>query len=216
MTLALWNIDQPAAGTARFAAILTYLRELNSDHLVLTETNAALRLPGYAVRLSLPSPFTNRSRNSRPPNRYHQVGVYSRAPLQRAAGVADINGAYAAVASPIPLHLYGSVFTIKDRWASWSSLRYSDRVEEQCAIIRQLSGPRFIACGDFNFRGQGSYHRAGREQLAAVVSELRLVWPTRDEVGTVQHLVHSPDVGVSRYELVPTELSDHPLVLFDL
>ena len=216
MTLALWNIDHPAATSTRIIAIQRLILELGCDHVILTETNAALNLPGYTVALPAPSPFINRSRDYRPPNHYYQVGVYSRHGLHSPKKGSEVNGVYAEATTIPALHLYGSLFTIKDRWAAWSDRRYTDRVEEQCAAIRQWAGPRFIAGGDFNFRGQGSYNRIGRERLAQTVADAALVWPTQQEERTVQHLVHSSDLRTNRYQLFTTGLSDHPVLVFEL
>jgi endonuclease/exonuclease/phosphatase family metal-dependent hydrolase len=115
-----------------------------------------------------------------------------------------------------PLYVYGSVFTIKDRWAAWSDKTYTDRVNEQCAIIGEQARARMIVCGDFNFRGRGHYNKRGRLKLERIVEATSLVWPTRQETRTVQHLLHAPDLQTVGYEVLKTTLSDHPVLTFEL
>lgn len=212
MTLTLWNLDHPAQSTPRFQSIQAHLTSLNSDLLVLTETNAALQLPGYTTIYCKESPFIRRGRNYQAPNRYYQVDIYAKEAITKLPEVADINGVLATVGTTNPLRIYGNVLTIKDRWATWSAKRYADRVHEQCAIIRQLHGPRFLVAGDFNFRGPGSYNKIGAVGVRKLAAETSLHWPTSQELQTVQQVLHSGDLNVS-YEVVDTgKLSDHPIV----
>ncbi len=213
MTLTTWNLDHPAQATRRFNAIRDHLLDLDSDVLILTEANAALDLPGYQAVFSEASPFIRRGRIIQPPNRYHQVAIYARWPIRKLSSVEDINGVAAEVGE---LCIYGTVLTIKDRWADWSDKRYTDRVAEQCAIIRKLQASGFLAAGDFNFRGTGSYNKVGRERVGELVAETVLSWPTRREERTVQHVLHSPDLKVT-YEVRDSDgLSDHPVVVCKL
>ncbi|THH37899.1 endonuclease/exonuclease/phosphatase family protein [Neolewinella litorea] len=211
MTLATWNIDHPVYGTRRFRAVRDYLLALDCDVLILTEANAALELPGYTSVFSEVSPFVRHGRNYKTPNRYHQVAIYTRLAMHRVADVEDTNGVAAHLVEP-RLLIYGSVMTIKDRWADWSDKRYTDRAREQCDVIRRLQRPRFLAAGDFNFRGHGTYNRVGALQVGALVADCGLCWPTQTEGRTVQHVLHGSDVRVS-YEVVEAgKLSDHPIL----
>lgn len=52
------------------------------DLYIITEANAAIALPGYSAAFSAESPFTAKRRFYGEPNRYHQVAIYSKAPIQ--------------------------------------------------------------------------------------------------------------------------------------
>ena len=208
MRIATWNLDHPTHQTQRFDAIRDHLLQVNADLLILTEANAALTLPGYTAVFSEESPYLRRGRNMDPPNRYHQVGIYAKGELWKLE-VTDSNGVAAEVDG---FRVYGCVFTIKDRWAAWSDKTYTDRVHEQCAIIRELAGPDFLVAGDFNFRGAGNYNKTGAEQVARLVDETGLTWPTRHEERTVQHLLHGPELSLTYTVDSSVTLSDHPVV----
>ena len=209
MTILTHNLDHPTHATKRFNAIRTHLLALSPDLLILTEANAALTLPGYTAVFSEESPYMRRGRNMDPPNRYHQVGIYAKGELRKLEEVSDINGVAAEING---LRVYGCVFTIKDRWAAWSDKTYTDRVREQCAIIRELAGSDFLVAGDFNFRGTGTYNKTGAEQVARLVDETGLTWPTRCEERTVQHLLHGPELSLSYTVDSSVALSNHPVV----
>ena len=209
MTLLRWNIDHPTHGSKRFNAIRTHLLALSPDLLILTETNAALHLPGYTAVFSEESPYLRRGRNMDPPNRYHQVSIYAKGELRKLEEIKDSNGVAAEING---LRIYGCVFTIKDRWAAWSDKTYTDRVREQCAIIRELAGPDFLVAGDFNFRSTGTYNKTGAEQVARLVEETGLLWPTRREDRTVQHLLHGHELSLRYTVDSSVTFSDHPVV----
>ncbi|PPK88364.1 endonuclease/exonuclease/phosphatase family protein [Neolewinella xylanilytica] len=209
MRVTTWNLDHPIQNTKRFDSIRDYLLHLDADVLILTEANAALHLPGYTAVFSEESPYLRRGRNMDPPNRYHQVGIYAKGELRKLPEIHDINEVAAEVDG---LRVYGCVFTIKDRWATWSDKTYRDRVQEQCAVIRQLAGSDFLLAGDFNFRGTGSYNRVGAKRVRELAVATGLAWPTEREDRSVQHLLHSPDLQL-RYSIDdPVTLSDHPVV----
>ncbi|WP_116107619.1 endonuclease/exonuclease/phosphatase family protein [Lewinella sp. IMCC34191] len=209
MRIATWNLDHPTQNTKRFHFIRDYLLDLDADLLILTEANAALHLPGYTAVFSKESPYLRRGRNMAPPNRYHQVGIYAKGELRKLPEINDINGVAAEVDG---LRVYGCVFTIKDRWANWSDKTYTDRVQEQCAIIRQLAGADFLVAGDFNFRGPRSYNKLGADRVTELVEATGLHWPTKQEDRTVKHLLHASDLDLTYDVDTSVSLSDHPVV----
>ena len=236
MDLVTYNIDHPTHGSKRFNAIRNHLLARSPDLLILTEANAALRLPGYTAIFSEESPYLRRGRNMAPPNRYHQVAIYAKGELRELPNTRNTNGVGIKITLPtdtrrVPpplgaggpnpppspkdsriLRVYGSVFTIKDRWAKWSDKTYRDRVQEQCAIIRQLAGPDFLVAGDFNFRGPRSYNKLGAERVTELVETTGLHWPTKHEDRTVQNLLHASDLVLTYDVDTSIRLSDHPVV----
>ncbi|CAH0999497.1 hypothetical protein LEM8419_00797 [Neolewinella maritima] len=210
MTLTLWNIDHPTYLSKRLNTISDYLLAQSDDLLILTEANEGLQLPGYRGYFSAPSPYLRKGRTLRPPNAYRQVAIYSRTALTQLPVRESINGVLCRLPLNDLIYIYGNVITIKDRWAPWSTMRYSDRLTEQLQAIRSLHGTSFIVCGDFNFRAGSSYNKSGYTALQDLVHTLGLRWPTADETRTVQQIVHSPDLLVTYRVGEAGGLSDHP------
>ena len=231
MKIGLWNIDHPEYHPSsprrhrRRQEIIAYLRRRHCDIFILTETNAAISLPGYHALLSQESPFHNRSRNYEPPNKYHQVGIYSRFPLDRVEISEPINGVLGhAVWENRPFFIYGNVITIKDRWAQDSGKTYADRLTEQLAICSRLTSETFVIGGDFNLRLGWTQKKKAYQRVKKCVNEHGLAWPTAQQTKTVQHIIHSQDI-ISTIEIDASvqhekgkrnALSDHPFLLIDI
>jgi hypothetical protein len=229
MKIGLWNIAHPedsdgsALRAEKYNGVRSYLNEQHCDVYVLTEANAALELGGYASLFSEDSPFKNVNRCYDPPNRYHQVAIYSKSPLAREPVAEPINSLLCSADwLGSPLFLYGNVITIKDQWKPDSDKSYSDRLAEQLAALRILRTKRFIACGDFNLRiGR---RRSAYQQVDELVQEQGWLWPTKMQDETVQHVIHSPnlavdvsiDMSVRHSNGKEDRLSDHPFVLVQL
>lgn len=225
MNAALWNIDHPETGTGssikqkRFDLIVEYLIRANCDLLIITEANAAIQLPGYKCKFSAESPFRSSGRYYEPPNKYYQVAIYSKNMLQPVTLTEPVNGLRCKVSdSDFLTEVYGNVITIKDQWKKESTLKYTDRLNEQIRAIRMLPKTGVLVAGDFNLRSgwpqKKSAHRKVREEL----KEAGWIWPTEYREDTVQHVLHSEnlkveltvDHSVTYKNGKKTGLSDHP------
>lgn len=159
MKIGLWNIDHPEYDITknrhheRFLDISDYLQQQDCDVFILTETNAAIGLDGYASFLSQESPFLNKSRCYASPNRYHQVGILSKVPAEQLDISEPINGVLCKIKwKEHLLYIYGNVITIKDQWKPDSDKKYKDRVAEQLQQFKELINQKSIIAGDFNLR----------------------------------------------------------------
>lgn len=227
MRIGLWNIDHPETASRskvkqqRFDDVALYLAQADCDAYIITEANAAMSLQGYFCELSIESPFKSSRRYYGSPNIYHQVAIYSKAPIFRTEIVEPINGIQVTVVNDeYSLVLYGSVATIKDQWSKTSDLTYADRLNQQIAAIRNLPRQRTLVAGDFNLRlgwpqKQFAYKRF-RDELAAD----DWAWPTKEREDTVQHVLHTQDLRVVLHfdfsvkydENRSIRLSDHPFI----
>jgi len=227
MKIGLWNIDHPehhADRTSRryqrMRDILTFLKTRDCDLFILTETNAALQLPGYHAYLSAESPYRKASRDYRPPNRYHQVGIYSRFPLEQMTLPEPINGVLCkTLDGESSLWIYGNVITIKDRWQKDSTKTYRDRLEEQLDVFEALaSKPRCIIAGDFNLKVNWAQKRGAFRRLRDFVNQHGWIWPTETQTESVQHIIHSPHLmaKVALDMSVKGRWSDHPFFIVDI
>jgi hypothetical protein len=231
MKLGLWNIDHPECHpdsprrNRRFEDISTYVLEQNCDVYVLTEANAAMEFPGYRSHFSAESPFRNKSRVYDSPNRYHQVAVYDRLSFTKRQITEPVNGLLCrSTWHGANLFVYGNVITIKDQWSEDSDKTYSDRLNEQMDAFEQLSTYRGVIAGDFNLRLGWPQRKKAHERVKAFADRHRWMWPTESQTGTVQHVLHSPDLVASvtidmtvRHTKGKRDrLSDHPSVLVEL
>lgn len=231
MRIGLWNIDHPEVvqerGTAahkRYRSMLAFLNQQGCDVFILTEANAAMQLPGYQAAFSAESPFIKRSRNYEPPNRYHQVGIYSRYHLKPLEIAEPTNGLLCrTIWQDQPLLLYGNVITIKDQFTDRSDKKYSDRLGEQLAQFAQLASKRVVIAGDFNLRLGWPQKKGAHQKVKEIVEDHGLVWPTQERTDTVQHVIHSSDIcgkvsvdaSVQHNSRKKDGLSDHPFLLID-
>jgi len=225
--IGLWNIDHaqtgsPGAGEERrFQGVVRYLERTNCDLLVTVEGNAAIEIPGYRAEFSDPSPFRSTRRFYGEPNRYHQVGIYSRIPVRRLSVAEPINALLCEVSwKGGPLLVYGNVITIKDQWKRDSDKTHQDRLQEQLAAIESLAPSRFVAAGDFNLSLGWTRMLPAHRALKNLAERLGLVWPTEAVDDTVQHVVHSKgiacqveiDFSVRHVRDGEKRLSDHPFM----
>lgn len=234
MKLGLWNIDHPEVGTGsrakerRQAEIREYLLAQDCDLYVITEANAALEINGTAAIFSEQSPYIKRNRDYRPPNRYHQVGMYApRHTLSPQSVDEPINGLSAIYLYPhpsCPISIYGCVITIKDRWCKESELTYRDRLHQQIEAFRKLPKQRSLIVGDFNLRKGWSASKGAYQQIQECAASLDLCWPTADRNDTVQRVLHTADVSthvwldesVRHDQGRSNRLSDHPFMGIEL
>ncbi len=227
MRIGLWNIDHAQAGSPdsgegrRFKGVVSHLERADCDLLVTVEGNAAVEIPGYRAEFSDPSPFRSTRRFYGEPNRYHQVGIYSRLPLRRLNVAEPINGLLCEVSwNAEPLLIYGNVITIKDQWKKDSDKTHKDRLEEQLAAFESLASSRFVTAGDFNLSLGWTRMLPAYRSLKNLVERLGLIWPTKGNDDTVQHVVHSPDLAcrveidfsVRHVKGGEKRLSDHPFL----
>lgn len=227
MKVGVWNIDHAQTGSPsaaeerRFQGIVSYLEQSNCDLLISIEGNTAIKLPGFRAEFSEPSPFRSTRRFYGEPNHYHQVGIYSRLPMQRLSVDEPINGLLCEVDwEGRPLLVYGNVITIKDQWKKDSQKTHKDRLREQLTAIENLAPSRFVAAGDFNLSLGWSRMLPAHRDLKNLVDRLGLVWPTEAHDDTVQHVVHSPelvceigiDFSVRHVKDGEKRLSDHPFM----
>jgi len=231
MRIGLWNIDHPKVvqqrGTAankRFLSVLAFLNQQACDVFILTEANATIQLPGYQAEFSDESPFIKRSRNYEPPNRYHQVGIYSRHHVEPLKIAEPVNGLLCrTIWQDQPLFLYGNVITIKDQFTDRSDKKYSNRLREQLDQFERLASKRVVIAGDFNLRLGWPQKKGAHQKVKEFVEDQGLVWPTQKRRDTVQHVIHSPclcatislDTSVKHSNGKKDGLSDHPFVLIE-
>jgi len=182
-------------------------------------------LPGYQAEFSAESPFIRRSRNYQLPNRYHQVGIYSRRNIEPLEIAEPVNGLLCrTIWQEQPLFLYGNVITIKDRFTDRSSKKYSDRLGEQLDQFEQLTSKRVVIAGDFNLRLGWRQKKGAHQRMKAFVDDHGLIWATWERRDTVQHVIHSRDLcanisidtSVKHSDGKKDGLSDHPFLLIDL
>ena len=113
MKIGLWNIDHPEAASGsrsketRFRDVAKYLANADCNVFIVTEANAALELSGYTAEFSDESPFRRSSRSYEKPNRYHQVAIYSKTPMQRLEVAEPVNGLLCRIPEgTLPLTVY--------------------------------------------------------------------------------------------------------------
>lgn len=228
LKIGLWNIAQPYVQTegsqsdSRFENVQEYLNQQDCDILVLTEANAAIQLEGFIPHFSSESPFQNKSKSTEPPNRYHQVAVYTRLPLSNIAISEPINGLLCELGwNSQQLSVYGNVITMKDQWLTSSHKKYSDRIAEQLTQFEQLvKGQSVIIAGDFNLRLGWPQRKGAYEKVNTFVEQSNFRWPTKNEKKTVQHIIHSADLQVDinidgtiqHSQGKHDSLSDHPFI----
>lgn len=232
MRFGLWNLDHPESNSGsrskqlRFDKIREYVERKELDVFVATEANAAMEIPGMTACFSEESPFRRSGRCYEPPNRYHQVGIYSRQPILPHSIAEPINGALGSLrisrnrteeTPETPLFIYGNVITIKDQWKQDSNKTYRDRLDEQITALQRLAQQSFIVLGDFNLRlgwKQKSYRR-----IEELVNSHGFVWPTKLCEQTVQQVIHSTELVVE-YDLDSAikqdKLSDHPFLQLEV
>ena len=231
MKIGVWNIDHPEFGTRsrakqnRYEKILHFLGVADCDIYVLSEANSAINLPGYQAQFSDESPFKNQSRSYAPPNRYHQVGIYSRLPISKIDISEPLNGVLCQVHGLNEIfNIYGNVVTIKDRWKKDSSLKYTDRLYEQISAISSLSKVKTIVAGDFNLKVGWSQKAKAHLAVEQELEHKGWVWPTKMQTHSVQHILHTPDIFVEVSEDCDVnqsssnglKLSDHPFLQANL
>jgi Endonuclease/Exonuclease/phosphatase family len=231
MKIGVWNIDHPEIGTRsrakqdRYERIVCYLQGACCDIYVLTETNSALQLPGYKTCFSDESPFKRKSRSYAPPNRYHQVGIYSRFSISKMDIAEPINGVLGRFPDAgVISSLYGNAVTIKDQWKKDSPLKYTDRLNEQISAINSLPDRKTIVAGDFNLRLGWPQKAFAHEALGRALESREWVWPTKSQTSTVQHVLHTPDISiefsldqnVKETSSAGPALSDHPFLLVNV
>jgi hypothetical protein len=227
MKIALWNIDHPETVSGsrkkqqRFDRIVEYLVRADCDAYIITEANAAIRLPGYSCELSAESPFKSSRRFYGQPNGYHQVAVYSKTAIQQVQVAEPVNGLRCSIADAGPIQeIYGNVITIKDQWRKDSAKTYSDRLDEQIHAIRALPHCGVLVAGDFNLRLGWPQKQFAHRRIRADLADHGWLWPTEAREDTVQHVLHSDDLdvelavdhGVKYGKSRGTGLSDHPFI----
>lgn len=231
MKIGVWNIDHPEivarsrAKQNRYERIRSFLEDAGCDIYVLTETNSALNLPGYQAHFSDESPFKRQSRSYAYPNRYHQVGIYSRFRISKIDITEPINGVLCPVhGSGVVSNLYGNAVTIKDQWKKDSHLKYSDRLKEQMSAINALPDTKTIVAGDFNLRLGWPLKKKAHETMERTLENTDWIWPTKMQTTTVQHVLHTPDISIDisideslkEASSAGPALSDHPFVLINV
>jgi len=231
MKIGLWNIDHaeyhPSSTyrSQRYEEITLFLSQQNCDIFVITEGNAAIQMEGYQSYFSVESPFLKKTRYYQPPNKYHQVGIYSRLPLRHFDITEPINGLLCEVdPNNHPLLVYGNVITLKDQWKKDSDKTYTHRLEEQLEAFAQLANKQFIICGDFNLKLGWPQKKKAYQRLKNFVDHHGYAWPTEMRTDTVQHILHSPGINVE-VTIDPSiqhdkgkinRLSDHPFVAIEV
>lgn len=225
MKIGLWNIDHPeknfkrASSQKRFLEVTNYLHNQECDLFILTESNSAIELPGFNSFFSDESPFTNQKRCYAYPNRYHQVSILSKLPVEQLRISEPINGVLCKIrVQGQPILLYGNVITIKDQWKKDSNKKYNDRLEEQISQFTKFLDTEFIVAGDFNLKKGWIQKKAAYTQIENFVSENNLHWPTSEQTSSVQQVIHSTginvmieaDFSVKHEEGKKNSLSDHP------
>jgi hypothetical protein len=230
LKIGLWNIDHPEVSSAnktkerRFRAIQDYLISTQCDMLVITEANAAMELPGYFYELSSESPYRSSTRFYGKPNSYHQVAIYSKYELRKLPVTEPVNGLLCEViGNGIIDSVYGNVVTIKDRWSSVSEKTYTNRLDEQIAAIKLLPRRRSLVAGDFNLKLGWAQKRRAYNRVKEELKDSGWLLPTELNRGTVQHVLHSPDMKVEvsiDFEVQRNKnkkgLSDHPFMIMNI
>ncbi len=231
MKIGIWNIDHPETQSRskrkelRFSGVARYLAAADCDLLIITEANAALRLPGYYSQFSAPSPFIAKSRFYENPNVYHQVGIYSKLPIQAKNIAEPINGLLCEIKGGGKLkQVYGNVITIKDQWSKTSTKTYTDRLDEQIQAIRNLPPHGTLVGGDFNLRLGWKQKRPAHRRFQEELNDSNWAWPTEQRDDSVQHVLHtkeftaklSIDFDVKYQKGNNSGLSDHPFFGLEL
>ncbi|MCB1191143.1 MAG: endonuclease/exonuclease/phosphatase family protein [Leptospiraceae bacterium] len=219
MKLGIWNVDLPEYGSSKLKEIKSILLKEEFDIIFLTEVNASLEFEGYKSIYSKNSPFKNTSRNYNPPNVYYQAAIYTKFDISK--NEIDDETAINATSCFTNYHektleLYSCVFTIKDRWAKWSNMKYKDRVIEQIKSFDALKLENTIIGGDFNCKSNSSYNKFGYISVNEFVEKNNLNWITRNEEDTCQQLITTKNFN-AEYELIKNKrLSHHPLVIANI
>ncbi len=186
MKIGIWNIDHPELNTRsktktdRVRRIYDFLVSENCDVYVLTETNSAINLAGYNSIFSSESPFIKKSRSYIEPNRYYQVGIYSRFKIKQHEVHEPINGVCCQVfGSFFSLNLFGNVITIKDQWKKDSVFKYKDRLNQQIFEINHLPKESSLVAGDFNLKKGWVQKASAFKTIESEIEQFGWIWPTK-------------------------------------
>lgn len=222
MNIGIWNVDHPEVGTTsgknqqRHDGVVQYLNDRKCDLYVLSEANSAIAIDGCFSFHSAESPFLRKARSYQPPNRYHQVAIYSRQEMHQREISEPINGVLCQTKeSGILESVYGNVITIKDQWKKDSSLKYSDRLNQQIDMLADLRRRKTLIAGDFNLKKGWTQKAGAYKKMEQAAVRHGWVWPTMNQEQTVQHVLHSPDLEVTLeidFSVKESGLCDHPFM----
>lgn len=237
LRIGTWNLDRSGVrGRDRQRPQIEKLLQLDADVWILTETHAALALPGYT---SLASALDTT---------FHKAGescaaIWSRYPLKKIETADPTSNSCAELESPFgPMLIYGTIITYHADGV-WEGLakpweRHRQAVLEQTAEWRELRQryPEHLFCvaGDFNMNLDGRRWygvKDAKENLLKGLEIAGLYCATCDDLqappyslsrSTVNHICLSKDLQATKPVEVwegtvnGVQLSDHNGILVDI
>ena len=222
MRISVWNLMRPNAGSVdRNKLIIETLQKLDSDIVVLTETNSVIDLgEKYFSVSTLPLPEKIVNVTFKPEE--NRVTIFSKIPFEREIPTADsYTSVCAETVTPFgPLIIYGTIIG----YLGGRLDPFKSDLEKQTLDITNLSQQGNICfAGDLNvaFSGYNYPSRPVAEDVAKRLEDLDLTIVTKDCKDSAIHAVISNSflkgINYTKEELFFEEkITDHRLVTITL
>jgi exonuclease III len=221
MKIATWNLERPARNGQKSAAIVEYLKMLNADILVLTETNEFIDL-GAAYEVVHTEIFSG--------NFYkqgdRQVSIFSKYPIVKHIPTfrADTSLCVAVNTPQGELIIYGTIignFGNRDD-------QFKPDLESQLRDFESIGREHNLCIiGDLNISFSDNFYftKEGREKLRSSFEKLAMKITTEQITQNIDHIVLSKDFLSNKKietgfwndtENKLTRLSDHKSVFIEV
>jgi exonuclease III len=225
MKIATWNIERPTKNGKKTAEIIKFLRELNADILVLTETNDFIDLGAdYTVH------HTSILQDKMYKIGERRVSIFSQFPLaDKTKGFETFNADTALCVnlktSLGELTVYGTIIGVLGN----GGIQFKDDLEKQLLDFENINKQtkNFCIIGDLNISFTDNYYftKLGRDKLNTSFEKHQMRNFTADLKHNIDHIILTEKfVGKRRFivshwnetESKQTRLSDHKGVMIEI
>ena len=221
MKIATWNIERPTRNGKKSPAILDYLKKLNADILVLTETNEFIDL-GTEYKVFHAEIFSGKFYKSGD----RQVSIFSKYPIVKQIPTfrADTSLCLAFDTPFGELAVYGTVIGNFGNGGDQFKLD----LEKQLADFKRIgTTENFCILGDLNisFSDDIYFTIDGREKLISSFEELGMKLMTKEITKNIDHIVLTKEFIADKKVITgfwndtenkETRLSDHKGVFIEI
>jgi len=185
MKIATWNVERPYKNNRRVSAIEKCLKEIDSDIVILTETNELLDFgSGYtSYHSAIPSDAMYMPREKR-------VSIYSRyEAIEKITVSNDSTSLCISLKTPLgELSVYGTVIGIYGN----RTKEFTENLSEQVNDFVRISSTNSLAiCGDLNISFSDNYYftENGRQVLTTTFKNSGLVNLTAGIPENIDHII---------------------------
>jgi len=225
MKIATWNIERPAKNGNKTAEIIKFLRELNADILVLTETNDFIDLGvDYTVH------HTSILQDKMYIIGERRVSIFSKFPLADNTTSFETFNAASALCVNLKtsfgeLTVYGTIIGILGN----GGIQFRDDLEKQLLDFKNINKQtkNFCIIGDLNISFTDNYYftKLGRDKLNTLFEKQQMKNYTAYLKHNIDHIILTKKfVGKRRFivsywnetENKQTRLSDHKGVMIEI